>query len=44
MRTDTRTACSQCSPETTVPFRPPQGRSVLCRECSSQNPGYPLPQ
>jgi CxxC-x17-CxxC domain-containing protein len=25
--------CSQCGKETTVPFRPTQGRPVLCREC-----------
>ncbi len=32
-RTETRTNCSQCGKETTVPFRPTQGRPVLCREC-----------
>jgi CxxC-x17-CxxC domain-containing protein len=25
--------CSQCGKETTVPFRPRQGRPVLCRDC-----------
>ena len=25
--------CSQCGKETTVPFRPTQGRPVYCREC-----------
>ena len=25
--------CSQCGKETTVPFRPTQGRPILCREC-----------
>jgi CxxC-x17-CxxC domain-containing protein len=30
---ETRTNCSQCGKETTVPFRPTQGRPVLCREC-----------
>src|SRR3981189_1924621 len=32
MRAETRTNCSQCGKETTVPFRPTQGRPVLCRE------------
>ena len=32
-RTETPAVCSQCGKETTVPFRPTQGRPVLCREC-----------
>jgi CxxC-x17-CxxC domain-containing protein len=32
-RTETRTVCSECSIETTVPFKPTQGRPVLCRQC-----------
>lgn len=32
-RVETRTNCSQCGKETTVPFKPTQGRPVLCREC-----------
>jgi len=32
-RIETRTNCSQCGKETTVPFKPTQGRPVLCREC-----------
>ena len=35
-RTETRAVCSQCGKETTVPFRPTQGRPVLCRECFQQ--------
>jgi CxxC-x17-CxxC domain-containing protein len=35
-RAQTRTTCSQCGKETTVPFRPSQGRPVLCRECFQQ--------
>ena len=35
-RTETRTVCSACSIETTVPFKPTQGRPVLCRECFQQ--------
>ena len=32
-RVETTTVCSQCGRETTVPFRPTQGRPVFCREC-----------
>jgi CxxC-x17-CxxC domain-containing protein len=32
-RTETRTKCSECGVETTVPFKPTQGRPVLCRQC-----------
>ena len=32
-RTETSTNCSQCGRETTVPFKPTQGRPVFCREC-----------
>lgn len=32
-RTETSAICSRCGKETTVPFRPTQGRPVLCREC-----------
>ncbi len=38
-RTETRTSCSACGVETTVPFKPTQGRPVLCRQCfQSQRP------
>jgi CxxC-x17-CxxC domain-containing protein len=33
VRSETRTTCSQCGQETTVPFKPTQGRPVLCRVC-----------
>jgi CxxC-x17-CxxC domain-containing protein len=33
MRSETKTTCSQCGKDTTVPFRPTQGRPVFCREC-----------
>jgi CxxC-x17-CxxC domain-containing protein len=36
MRTETRTVCSACNVETTVPFKPTQGRPVLCRQCFQQ--------
>ena len=32
-RVETTTNCSACGKETTVPFRPTQGRPVFCREC-----------
>jgi len=35
-RTETVISCSQCGRETTVPFRPTQGRPVYCRECYQQ--------
>lgn len=35
-RTETRTTCSTCEVETTVPFKPTQGRPVLCRQCFQQ--------
>jgi CxxC-x17-CxxC domain-containing protein len=33
VRSETRTTCSDCGTETTVPFKPTQGRPVLCRSC-----------
>ena len=35
-RTETRTECSECGITTTVPFKPTQGRPVLCRMCFQQ--------
>lgn len=35
-RVETRTMCSACGKETTVPFKPTQGRPVFCRECFQQ--------
>ncbi|MGO9647672.1 MAG: zinc-ribbon domain containing protein [Terriglobales bacterium] len=32
-RIETPATCSQCGKSTTVPFRPTQGRPVLCRDC-----------
>ncbi len=37
-RTETRTSCSACGVETTVPFKPTQGRPVLCRQCFQARP------
>jgi CxxC-x17-CxxC domain-containing protein len=36
VRSETRTNCSECGMETTVPFKPTQGRPVLCRQCFQQ--------
>jgi CxxC-x17-CxxC domain-containing protein len=36
LRTETRVECSQCGAQTTVPFKPTQGRPVLCRSCFQQ--------
>ncbi len=33
LQIETRLKCSQCGAETTVPFKPSQGRPVLCRSC-----------
>ena len=38
-RTETRTECSACGVETTVPFKPTQGRPVLCRQCFQSKRG-----
>ena len=44
VRTETRTKCSECGEETTVPFRPTQGRPVLCRSCFQRAQTAPQPQ
>jgi CxxC-x17-CxxC domain-containing protein len=33
VRYETKTTCAECGSETTVPFKPTQGRPVLCRPC-----------
>jgi CxxC-x17-CxxC domain-containing protein len=35
-RVETWAVCANCGRETTVPFRPTQGRPVFCRECFQQ--------
>jgi CxxC-x17-CxxC domain-containing protein len=35
-RVETKAVCSQCGKETTVPFKPTQGRPVYCKDCFSQ--------
>ena len=35
-RVETQATCSACGKETTVPFRPTQGRPIFCKECFQQ--------
>jgi CxxC-x17-CxxC domain-containing protein len=35
-RVETKATCSACGKETTVPFRPTQGRPVFCKDCFQQ--------
>lgn len=37
-RIETRVNCSQCGNDTTVPFKPTQGRPVLCATCFGNRP------
>ena len=37
-RTETQVKCSECGCQTTVPFKPTQGRPVLCRTCFGNRP------
>jgi CxxC-x17-CxxC domain-containing protein len=43
VRSETRTTCSECGAETTVPFKPTQGRPVLCRSCFQKQVAKPAP-
>jgi CxxC-x17-CxxC domain-containing protein len=43
VRSETRTTCSECATETTVPFKPTQGRPVLCRSCFQKQGGKAPP-
>lgn len=43
VRAETRTTCSACGTETTVPFKPTQGRPVLCRACFQKQQQGKLP-
>jgi CxxC-x17-CxxC domain-containing protein len=36
---ETLVSCSECGAETTVPFKPTQGRPVLCRACFQKGHG-----
>lgn len=35
-KVETTAVCQQCGRQTTVPFKPTQGRPVYCRECFQQ--------
>jgi CxxC-x17-CxxC domain-containing protein len=41
-RVETTATCSQCGKETTVPFKPTQGRPVYCKECFQQRKAVSL--
>jgi CxxC-x17-CxxC domain-containing protein len=40
-RIETHVTCSQCGSNTTVPFKPTQGRPVMCRACFANRPKAP---
>ena len=40
-RIETHVNCSECGSNTTVPFKPIQGRPVLCRTCFGKRPKAP---
>jgi len=39
VKQETTAICASCGKETTLPFRPTQGRPVYCRECFGQHRG-----
>lgn len=41
VRVETRVTCAICGDQTTVPFRPRQGRPVLCRACFQRGTSLP---
>jgi CxxC-x17-CxxC domain-containing protein len=38
---ETHVVCSACANNTTVPFKPTQGRPVMCRTCFASRPKVP---
>jgi CxxC-x17-CxxC domain-containing protein len=40
-RIETHVTCSGCGSNTTVPFKPTQGKPVLCRTCFANRPKAP---
>lgn len=38
LRIETPVTCSECGSNTTVPFKPTQGKPVLCRTCFGNKP------
>ena len=43
-RVEVTVVCASCGAETTVPFRPTQGRPVYCRACFLNMQGQPIAQ
>ena len=41
LRTETHVICSECGSNTTVPFKPTQGKPVMCRTCFANRPTAP---
>ncbi len=41
-KVETSAVCDQCGRQTTVPFRPTQGRPVYCRECFQVRKATPV--
>ena len=41
LRSETHVTCSECGINTTVPFKPTQGRPVMCRICFANRPKAP---
>jgi len=39
--TETHVTCSECGNNTTVPFKPTQGRPVMCRVCFANRASRP---
>jgi len=35
-----KAVCSECGEECEVPFKPTQGRDVLCKECYKKKKGF----
>ena len=40
-RIETYVTCAECGSDTSVPFKPSQGRPVLCRTCFANRPKAP---
>src|SRR5438876_12351398 len=38
---ETHVTCSECGSDTTVPFKPTQGKPVMCRVCFTNRPTAP---
>jgi CxxC-x17-CxxC domain-containing protein len=40
-RVETAVRCSECGKDTTIPFKPTQGRPVYCKDCFSKRAVHP---